>query len=140
MKWMESFLADGAVSGKIICPNEKCRAKLGNFDWAGVMCSCREWVIPVSDFRSPRPKLFNSLIRGFASRDRKLMRLLRVNHLNLFCTVLIEKNATVSIEQYMWVEWWERTRKSEFEIYFRTVFTLISQYPYPTPSSSLLPR
>jgi len=48
MKWMEPFLGDGAMAGKIICPNEKCGAKLGNFDWAGVMCSCREWVTPVS--------------------------------------------------------------------------------------------
>jgi len=46
MKWMEPFLEGGAVAGKIICPNEKCGAKLGNFDWAGVMCSCREWVTP----------------------------------------------------------------------------------------------
>jgi len=46
MKWMEPFLGDGSMAGKIICPNEKCGAKLGNFDWAGVMCSCREWVTP----------------------------------------------------------------------------------------------
>lgn len=48
MKWMEPVLSSGAVSGKILCPNEKCSAKLGNFDWAGVLCSCREWVTPVS--------------------------------------------------------------------------------------------
>lgn len=46
MKWMESSLATGTVSGKIVCPNEKCGVKLGNFDWAGMMCSCREWVTP----------------------------------------------------------------------------------------------
>jgi len=46
MKWMEPFLSSGVVAGKITCPNEKCGAKLGNFDWAGVMCSCKEWVTP----------------------------------------------------------------------------------------------
>ncbi|KAG0706920.1 hypothetical protein DFH29DRAFT_899046 [Suillus ampliporus] len=45
MKWMEPFLEGGQLAGKIICP--KCSAKLGNYDWAGVCCSCnREWVTP----------------------------------------------------------------------------------------------
>ncbi|KAG1730817.1 uncharacterized protein EDB91DRAFT_1059141 [Suillus paluster] len=45
MKWMEPFLEDGQLAGKIICP--KCGAKLGNYDWAGACCSCnREWVTP----------------------------------------------------------------------------------------------
>ncbi|KAF5357003.1 hypothetical protein D9756_006485 [Leucocoprinus leucothites] len=46
MKWMEPFLQDGHLSGKIICPNKKCGAKLGNYDWAGVCCGCKEWVVP----------------------------------------------------------------------------------------------
>ena len=48
MKWMEPFLGDGEMAGKIICPNKKCSAKLGNYDWAGVRCSCKAWVVPVS--------------------------------------------------------------------------------------------
>lgn len=47
MKWMEPFLESGNMAGKIICPNKKCGAKLGNYDWAGVCCSCKEWVVPV---------------------------------------------------------------------------------------------
>jgi hypothetical protein len=47
MKWMEHFLEDGQLSGKIICPNKKCAAKLGNYDWAGVCCGCKQWVTPV---------------------------------------------------------------------------------------------
>ncbi|KAI0066919.1 hypothetical protein BV25DRAFT_1795762 [Artomyces pyxidatus] len=46
MKWMEFFLETGQLSGKIVCPNRKCGAKLGNYDWAGVCCSCKEWVVP----------------------------------------------------------------------------------------------
>lgn len=47
MKWMEPFLEQGHMAGKIICPNKKCGVKLGNYDWAGVCCSCKEWVVPV---------------------------------------------------------------------------------------------
>lgn len=36
------------MAGKILCPNEKCKAKIGNYDWAGVQCGCKEWVVPVS--------------------------------------------------------------------------------------------
>ncbi|KAJ3551832.1 hypothetical protein NM688_g4482 [Phlebia brevispora] len=46
MKWMEPFLEQGQLAGKIVCPNKKCNAKLGNYDWAGVCCSCKEWVVP----------------------------------------------------------------------------------------------
>jgi dual specificity phosphatase 12 len=47
LTWMEPFLKNGDVSGKIVCPNEKCGVKIGNFDWAGVQCGCKEWVTPV---------------------------------------------------------------------------------------------
>ncbi|KAF8609804.1 hypothetical protein BDV93DRAFT_518559 [Ceratobasidium sp. AG-I] len=46
LKWMNPFLEKGQLAGKIICPNTKCGAKLGNYDWAGVSCSCKEWVTP----------------------------------------------------------------------------------------------
>ncbi|KAA1472417.1 hypothetical protein DENSPDRAFT_800964 [Dentipellis sp. KUC8613] len=46
MKWMDFFLEEGQLAGKILCPNKKCSAKLGNYDWAGVCCSCKEWVVP----------------------------------------------------------------------------------------------
>ncbi|KAJ1310975.1 hypothetical protein OPQ81_009484 [Rhizoctonia solani] len=46
LKWMQPFLDKGQLAGKIICPNPKCGAKLGNYDWAGVSCSCKEWVTP----------------------------------------------------------------------------------------------
>ncbi|KAJ7634647.1 hypothetical protein FB45DRAFT_909436 [Roridomyces roridus] len=46
MKWMEPFLESGQLAGKIVCPNKKCGAKLGNYDWAGMCCGCKEWVTP----------------------------------------------------------------------------------------------
>ena len=45
---MEPFLENGSMAGKILCPNEKCKAKIGNYDWAGVQCGCKDWVVPVS--------------------------------------------------------------------------------------------
>lgn len=44
---MEPFLQQGQLAGKITCPNKKCGTKLGNYDWAGVCCGCKEWVVPV---------------------------------------------------------------------------------------------
>ena len=44
---MEHFLEEGQLTGKITCPNKKCAAKLGNYDWAGVGCGCKQWVTPV---------------------------------------------------------------------------------------------
>lgn len=46
LTWMEDVIGSGEVSGKLMCPNPKCGVKIGNFDWAGVMCGCREWVTP----------------------------------------------------------------------------------------------
>ncbi|WRT67788.1 uncharacterized protein IL334_004762 [Kwoniella shivajii] len=46
LTWMEPVLQNGDIAGKLICPNEKCGVKIGNFDWAGVQCGCREWVTP----------------------------------------------------------------------------------------------
>ncbi|KAF8583306.1 hypothetical protein K439DRAFT_1412331 [Ramaria rubella] len=46
IRWMGPFLESGNMAGKIVCPNKKCGSKLGNYDWAGVECSCHEWVVP----------------------------------------------------------------------------------------------
>ncbi|CAG8511957.1 16149_t:CDS:2 [Cetraspora pellucida] len=35
---------EGELDGKIKCP--KCNAKLGNYSWAGMQCSCGTWVTP----------------------------------------------------------------------------------------------
>ncbi|GAA5959412.1 hypothetical protein JCM8115_000104 [Rhodotorula mucilaginosa] len=46
LSWMSPFLESGVLAGKITCPNKRCGAKLGNFDWAGNQCSCGAWVCP----------------------------------------------------------------------------------------------
>ncbi len=45
---MDPVLAAGELAGRLTCPNEKCKAKIGNYDWAGAQCGCGSWVIPVS--------------------------------------------------------------------------------------------
>ncbi|KZP33803.1 hypothetical protein FIBSPDRAFT_924244 [Athelia psychrophila] len=49
MRWMDPFLKGGPTSGRIRCPNTKCGAKLGCYDWAGLCCGCHvggKWVTP----------------------------------------------------------------------------------------------
>ncbi|CAI2174434.1 15108_t:CDS:2 [Funneliformis geosporum] len=42
--WILDEVQEGELEGKIKCP--KCQAKLGNFSWAGMQCSCGSWVTP----------------------------------------------------------------------------------------------
>lgn len=46
LSWMSDQLETGVLGGKLMCPDAKCQAKLGNFDWAGLQCSCGAWVVP----------------------------------------------------------------------------------------------
>lgn len=43
MSWMDVT----SISGKILCPNTRCKTKLGNYDWSGQKCGCSEWLTPV---------------------------------------------------------------------------------------------
>lgn len=38
LSWMRPQLENGDLSGKLMCPNTKCNAKLGTFDWSGRKC------------------------------------------------------------------------------------------------------
>ena len=71
MAWMEPFLESGEIAGKITCPNGKCGAKLGNYDWAGVKCGCKEWVVPVRVFSSIVIQPLTTVVRDFASTAQK---------------------------------------------------------------------
>ncbi|XP_008676931.1 uncharacterized protein [Zea mays] len=43
MKWMQT-VEEGYVAKKLFCMG--CKARLGQFNWAGMQCSCGAWVIP----------------------------------------------------------------------------------------------
>ncbi|KAJ3533312.1 hypothetical protein NMY22_g7384 [Coprinellus aureogranulatus] len=32
--------------GKLLCPNKRCNAKLGNYTWVGAQCGCGGWAVP----------------------------------------------------------------------------------------------
>lgn len=41
LSWMRPQLENGDLSGKLMCPNTRCNAKLGTFDWSG--CKLRNF-------------------------------------------------------------------------------------------------
>ncbi|WFD35184.1 hypothetical protein MCUN1_002034 [Malassezia cuniculi] len=48
LKWMTetSDVVEGVLCGRLICPNQRCSAKLGSWTWAGTQCGCGAWVTP----------------------------------------------------------------------------------------------
>lgn len=64
LSWMSTTLDSGILAGKLVCPNTRCGAKIGSYDWAGsreslfrsprgeadsrndAECSCGAWVCP----------------------------------------------------------------------------------------------
>ena len=71
---MEPFLENGSMAGKILCPNQKCKAKIGNYDWAGVQCGCKDWVVPVSTGRVlsiPGPPIAHPSFVGVLHRPKQ---------------------------------------------------------------------
>jgi len=67
------------MAGKILCPNEKCKAKIGNYDWAGVQCGCKDWVVPVSSAAGnitdvQEADVLLRLHRGSASQETRWMK------------------------------------------------------------------
>ncbi|KAL0218436.1 hypothetical protein P9112_004089 [Eukaryota sp. TZLM1-RC] len=43
--------------GKVFCPNQRCKAKLGMFNWSGVQCGCGSWVVPGFSISSQKADL-----------------------------------------------------------------------------------
>mmetsp|Transcript_47476 Transcript_47476/g.122911 ORF Transcript_47476/g.122911 Transcript_47476/m.122911 type:complete len:282 (-) Transcript_47476:146-991(-) len=43
LRWMNGTVA---MEGRLECPNEKCKSKLGNFSWVGSNCSCGAFITP----------------------------------------------------------------------------------------------
>lgn len=46
LSWMKTTLAEGALDGRLSCPNRTCGVNLGKFAWQGLRCSCGGWVTP----------------------------------------------------------------------------------------------
>ncbi|KAK0712414.1 protein-tyrosine phosphatase-like protein [Lasiosphaeria miniovina] len=46
LSWMRPVLEEGALDGRLVCPNAKCSASIGRYAWQGFKCSCGDWVAP----------------------------------------------------------------------------------------------
>lgn len=46
LSWMRSELERGQLSGRLACPNERCGAGVGRYDWKGIRCVCGAWITP----------------------------------------------------------------------------------------------
>ena len=50
-QWIESSVL-GSSQGKLTCP--KCRGRLGSYNWAGLQCSCGQWITPAFQIHKTR--------------------------------------------------------------------------------------
>ncbi|KAK0382935.1 hypothetical protein NLU13_8851 [Sarocladium strictum] len=54
LSWMRTELEKGELSGRLLCPNSRCGAGVGRYDWKGFKCSCGEWVTPALSLQRGR--------------------------------------------------------------------------------------
>ncbi|KAH6632862.1 protein-tyrosine phosphatase-like protein [Chaetomium tenue] len=54
LSWMRPILEEGALDGRLICPNAKCSASIGRYAWQGFKCSCGEWVAPAFSLQNSK--------------------------------------------------------------------------------------
>ncbi|KAF5020647.1 hypothetical protein F66182_7324 [Fusarium sp. NRRL 66182] len=54
LSWMRSVLEKGELNGRLLCPNAKCGAGVGRYDWKGFRCSCGGWVTPAFSLQKAR--------------------------------------------------------------------------------------
>lgn len=54
LSWMRQELEKGELSGRLTCPNPRCGAGVGRYDWKGFKCSCDAWVTPAFSLQKAR--------------------------------------------------------------------------------------
>lgn len=54
LSWMRPVLEEGALEGRLVCPNTRCNAQVGRYSWQGFKCTCRAWVCPAFSLQSSR--------------------------------------------------------------------------------------
>ncbi|KAI0451873.1 protein-tyrosine phosphatase-like protein [Xylaria acuta] len=54
LSWMRPMLDEGALDGRLVCPNSKCGATVGRFAWQGLQCTCKQWVVPAFSLNRSR--------------------------------------------------------------------------------------
>ncbi|KAL3632575.1 hypothetical protein CASFOL_025559 [Castilleja foliolosa] len=51
LRWMTT-VEEGGLEGKLLCAH--CEARLGNFNWSGIQCSCGSWITPAFQLHKSR--------------------------------------------------------------------------------------
>lgn len=54
LSWMRSELEKGELNGRLSCPNARCGAAVGRYDWKGFKCSCGGWLTPAFSLQKAR--------------------------------------------------------------------------------------
>lgn len=54
LSWMRSELQKGDLNGRLTCPNDRCGAAVGRYDWKGFKCSCGAWLTPAFSLQKAR--------------------------------------------------------------------------------------
>ena len=68
--WMD-LPEDGTQAGKILCPNPKCKDKLGSFAHYGAQCSCGRWVSPAYQVHKAKVDLkVQFSLEGFSNQQQ----------------------------------------------------------------------
>ena len=54
--WLDVQLNE--LKGTVMCPNQKCKAKIGTYNWTGQQCSCGHWVCPALQLQQAKMDRF----------------------------------------------------------------------------------
>ncbi|KAH7312734.1 protein-tyrosine phosphatase-like protein [Stachybotrys elegans] len=54
LSWMRGELEKSALNGRLLCPNARCGAAVGRYDWKGFKCTCGLWVTPAFSLQRAR--------------------------------------------------------------------------------------
>ncbi|ELR08640.1 tyrosine protein phosphatase yvh1 [Pseudogymnoascus destructans] len=62
LSWMRLALETGELEGRLPCPNLKCEALVGRWNWKGLKCSCGVWVTPAFAVQKGRVDLLSPAV------------------------------------------------------------------------------
>ncbi|PHH60702.1 hypothetical protein CDD81_1320 [Ophiocordyceps australis] len=60
LSWMRAELEKGQLKGRLACPNQRCGAAVGRYDWKGIRCACGAWITPGLSLQRAKVDVSNS--------------------------------------------------------------------------------
>ncbi|PHH77407.1 hypothetical protein CDD82_3535 [Ophiocordyceps australis] len=60
LSWMRAELEKGQLNGRLACPNQRCAAAVGRYDWKGIRCACGAWITPGLSLHRAKVDVSNS--------------------------------------------------------------------------------